>query len=190
MYCQSCGSRLAPNAKFCPECGARVGAASEVRPAATPAPAASPAAQTDAIEKPKRRFPLWAKIVGGVAVLIIAVIAISMWATGGLADTVNRQVDALKAGNIPAAYSETSQAFRDATSLPEFTAFVNSNPVLRQIDHIDIGARSFENNLGQVEGTITSTSGTTVPIVFRLVKENDQWRILGINLNPKSPPSK
>ena len=66
-----------------------------------------------------------------------------LWATSGLLEPIDRQLAALKAGKMEAAYEETSQAFREATPLDRFTAFVDANPILKDAaEHTFPAARS------------------------------------------------
>ena len=130
----------------------------------------------------KKGMPVWQKIVGGIVAAIIIIVVIALWATSGMMDSVTRHMDALKAGNIDAAYAETSGAFQQSTSLEQYGAFVETYPILTEYSEKSFPSRSVENNIGQVDGTLTAPDGTVVPISFQLVKENDTWVILGINL--------
>lgn len=44
--------------------------------------------------------------------------------------------------------------------------------------------RGIENNQGSISGTLEAVDGTTTPIQYRLIKENGQWKILYIRVNP------
>ena len=74
-------------------------------------------------------MPRWLKILlgiaAGLAVVIGIVVWIALWATSGLIEPIERQLAALKAGNMEAAYEETSEAFHQGTPLGKFTAFVD-----------------------------------------------------------------
>ncbi len=133
-------------------------------------------------KKTKKGMALWFKILIGAVVAIILIVGIAMWATSGMVDTVTRHMDALKAGDIETAYSETSGAFQQSTSLEQYNEFVKSYPILTDYTEWSLPSRSVENNIGTVEGTLTAPDGTVMPIAFQLVKENDAWVILGINL--------
>ena len=172
MYCSNCGQAIKANAKFCGACGQAVGVGATSASAATEATAA-PA---------KKKMARWKKVVIGVAGFIVVAIAAAMFLTSGLVDPIDRHIAALQHGDIDGAYAETSVAFRDATSRDQFAAFINSNPSLTRIADHTFTERAWENNLGTVKGTLTTTDGGVVPVEYRLVKENDAWRIMGINL--------
>jgi len=132
-------------------------------------------------------MPRWLKIVlgivGGVGVFVAAIIIIVFWATSGAVETIDRQLAALNQGDMAAAYEETSEAFRDATSLEDFTAFVDAHPILKDVASHSFTSRSLNNSVGIVSGTVTSSTGGVLPVTFKLVKEKDSWKILGIDLS-------
>jgi len=45
-----------------------------------------------------------------------------------------------------------------------------------------VASRSIENSVGKVSGTLASSTGGVIPIEYQLVKENDAWKILNIDL--------
>lgn len=138
-------------------------------------------------------MPLWLKIVigifAGLGVLIACIAGFVFWLTLGLVEPIERQLEALKAGDMQAAYEETSEAFRQATPLDAFTSFVGSYPILKDAASHSFPSRSFENNQGTVTGTLTSPTGGVTPATYRLVKENGAWKIIHIDLNPAADTS-
>ena len=131
-------------------------------------------------------MPKWLKIALGVAAGIAAVIALivwfALWATSGLIEPIERQLAALKAGNMEAAYAETSEAFRGATTKEQFATFVEQYPILKDAASHSFTNRSIENSVGTVSGTLTSATGGVWPVDYRLIKENDVWKIQYINV--------
>lgn len=132
-------------------------------------------------------MPKWLKIVLGVAAGLIAVVAIivwfALWATSGLIEPIERQLAALKAGDMNAAYAETSEAFKGATSLEQFTTFVDQYPILKDAVSHSFSNRSITNGVGEVSGSLTSSTGGVIPISYQLVKENDVWKIMFIKVD-------
>lgn len=131
-------------------------------------------------------MPKWLKIVLGVAAGLAAAIAIivwiALWATSGIVEVAERQLAALKAGNMDAAYAETSEQFRQQTPLADFTAFVGQYPILKEHASHSFSNRKIENGVGELNGTLTSPTGVVTTIQYRLVKENDAWKILYLNI--------
>ena len=137
-------------------------------------------------EAPKKKMPLWKKIVIGIAgfvVLAVVAVTFAFWATSGLVAPVERQLAALKRGDIAAAYAETSITFRDTTPLPEFTAFVKRYPGLSRNASYSFNERAVDaSGTGRLKGALTDDRGGVLPVEYRLVKENDQWRISAIRI--------
>ncbi len=125
---------------------------------------------------------LWKKIALGAVSFIVLIVGMALFFTSDVVDPVDRQLEALQAGDLDAAYAETSIAFRQATSKEQFAAFVRAHPALRQVTGHSFTERSRENNIGSVKGTLTTRGGGVVPIEFRLVRENDEWKILGFQI--------
>lgn len=178
MYCTSCGAQLDDQAQFCPECGTPVKEGSQGSAAGLAASGPGVASQG------KRKMALWKKVLIGIAAVIVLAIGLAMFATSGLIDPVDRHFSALREGNIQAAYEETSQAFRANTSLEDYTRFIEANPILSQITDHSFSQRAVENGIGTLSGKLTSSSGGVQPVEIKLVKENDEWKILGIDFSP------
>lgn len=121
---------------------------------------------------------------GCVAAFILVVIAIILYMANNITATVYHQLKAVRAGNIIQAYSFTSQDFRSATSLKEFEAFVNHYPSLKNNKSITIVRKEIKNDTGIIRGTLHSTDGSSISIEYLLIKEDGEWKILGIQANP------
>ena len=79
---------------------------------------------------------------------------------------------------------ETSEAFHQGTPIDKFTRLRRWQfPILRNVAEHSFSSRSVENGVGKVSGTLTSSTGGVMPVEYRLVKENEAWKILYISLN-------
>ena len=125
---------------------------------------------------------LWKKIAIGMVVAVVAFIGLALFLTSGLVTPVEAYLGALKGHNVEAAYAQTSERFREATSREQFDAFVAGNPAMSQIKDFSIGERQVENNIGAVKGTLSLENGEEVTFEFRLVNEADEWKIMGFQL--------
>jgi len=161
----------------------KVQMAADSNPASPPAHRATDATGTEPKPKKKR---LWPKILIGIAVFIGLTIAIAFWATSGLVDPIDRQLAAIKRGDMQAAYAENAIAMRDRISLAQFEAFVKRHPVLQRNADRTFTSRSLQGATGEVKGTLTDDRGAVMPVQYQLVKENDQWRILNIHLGAET----
>lgn len=132
----------------------------------------------------KPKMATWKKVLIGIVVFIVGVIALAMWATSGIVKVAEDQLTLIKSGDINGAYALTSGMFKQATSLEVFTEFVNTYPVLSQNGDVSFSERQVDGDTGYLFGTITAQDGTAMKIEYQLIKENDKWAIMGINLTP------
>lgn len=171
MYCTNCGAQLPRDARFCPSCGAEV---------AVVGPAATPAGETFA--EPRKKMALWKKIALGFVAFVAVALALALLLTAGLVEPIDRQLAAFEAGDIDAAYAETSIAYRKTMSKTQFADFLRANPALRQVTDRTFTTRSRKNDVGTVEGTLKTAEGRVIPVAYRLVREKGAWRILSLKL--------
>ncbi|GAB4229455.1 MAG: hypothetical protein Kow0032_10630 [Methyloligellaceae bacterium] len=125
---------------------------------------------------------LWKKIALGVVATIVIAVGLALYYTAGMVEPIERQLAAIKADDLDAAYAETSVAFRKATSKLQFAVFVKSNPAFRDVVGHSFTERKRENNVGTVKGMLKTAEGGVFPVEYRLVQENGEWKILGIKI--------
>ena len=198
MFCPNCGSQMPNEAKFCASCGKPIAnmQSSDAPPAMAAAPMSSappaynPAPIADPV--PVRRggfmgwlrgLKTWKKVVLGIVIFIVLVIALAMWATSGLVEPVQKHFAALRSGDVVAAYSELSVAARQQTSLEDFKKMVTAMPALTHVTGESFSTRENNNGEGRLEGVLELEGGGKLPIAIRLVKENDAWKILAYQTN-------
>jgi len=201
MFCHSCGKPVPPDSQFCPACGQSVVASA---PGGTAAPSAPPAAPTGAAQPAFDPAPAsvltggtsrsfwarvkgmktWKKVVLGIVIFIVLVIALALFATSGLDKPVQRHFAALHSGDVVGAYSELSVAARQQTSLDDFKAMLTNTPALNHVTGESYTSRELNNGQGQLEGTLDLEGGGKLPISITVVKENDQWKILSYHVTP------
>jgi hypothetical protein len=128
------------------------------------------------------------KIILGILAVGVIIVAAVAWlmitSLSGLTEPIERQLTALKAGNLDAAYAETSQGFQQATTKEQFAAFVEQYPILKEAASWSFPNRSFENNVGKVTGTLTSSTGAVTTADYDMVYEGETWKIQGIVVTP------
>lgn len=127
---------------------------------------------------------------GVFVVAVVAIISIALFATKGIVEVADQQLAALRAGDYAKAYSFNSKDFQNSTSLDKFRAFVEAYPSLKNNESSSFSSRKMENDVGTLEGTLKSKDGGVTPVVYKLVKENDAWKILSIRVNPTGPEVK
>jgi hypothetical protein len=124
------------------------------------------------------------KVIVGIVAVVVGAVVLAMALTQGLADVASSQLKALRDGDMIRAYSYTSRDFRNSTSLEKFQQFVDSYPSLKNNLSVAYDSRETNNGVGTLKGTLKSNDGGTTPIEYKLVNENDEWKILSIRLNP------
>ena len=129
---------------------------------------------------------LWKKIVlgilGGFGAIITISVVLAFWLTADVVAKVEAHLDALKSGDLRGAYEQTATQFQSNTSLEQYEAFIQRYPSLSHIGDYDIGGRSVENGIGTVEVTVEGTDGSSLPVTFSLLSENDDWFVYGIEV--------
>lgn len=137
----------------------------------------------------KKKIGCW--IAGCLTALVVVVLFISgivgiaFWATKGPVKVVQEQLSYLRKGDIEGAYGLTSGDFHKATSLEQFKQFISSNPSLAQNKSAGFTSRKIENNRGYIEGTLTAIDGSRTPVKYELIKENNIWKILYMEVSPR-----
>lgn len=134
--------------------------------------------------------------LGCVFAVIIGIIAIAFYATSGLLVPVENQIYAIKRGDLNDAYAFTSRDFQQSTSFAQFQQFVNANPAFKNNKSMSFNERAIENGLGFLSGKLTAFDGSVTPIRYKLIKENENWKILsmefltaGITIQNDPPPT-
>lgn len=121
-------------------------------------------------------------VMAWFALFIASIAGLLMYSTGVLVDVAHYQLLALKAGNMQQAYSFTAADFQKNTSFDSFQNYVNHYPALIHNKNSIFTERRILNDTGYLAGTLTAEDGTQTPIVYHLVKENGQWKILNIQV--------
>ena len=126
--------------------------------------------------------------IGGLGCLLLlgfigAIVFVVFKLTGGPVKVVNQQLDALREGDREKAYSYCSTAFQQNTNFAAFSAFVDSNPILKNASAFSSANREISGGVAKLSGTLKGTDGASLPAQFQLVKENDQWKVLYINVS-------
>ena len=120
-------------------------------------------------------------VLGGVAALGAAVVALVFYATSGVTDAADKFFTTARGGDMAQVYALTSAELRNTTTREQLAAYVQENR-FDQVAETSWSSRSIKNNLGSVEGSLTLDDGGVIPISMQLVKEADDWKISFIEL--------
>ena len=100
-------------------------------------------------------------------------------------DTIENQLDAIKADKIDAAYNDyVTKDFKKATSLKAFKEFVQSHPILKDFSSKKHGAFSDTKGVKKIKFWISDDQGNRNILDYTLAKEGDKWKVRGIELLP------
>ncbi len=132
-----------------------------------------------------KKVAMWVGIFIGSGLCFLAILFIAASVlTSGLKKPIEKQLAAIRTEDYASAYAYTTRAFQDATTFEAFKKFVNDYSALRNNESISFDERSIEDGVGVVHATLISRSKAKTPIYYRLIKENDVWKIENMVINP------
>ena len=114
-----------------------------------------------------------------LAVLAILIVAAVFLLTAGVTGTADDFFQTVKSGDLKAASYFLSEEFKAATSQEEFEAFMKGT-ALSDYESATWSSREISGNTAQVEGSVKTEGGGTIPILIKFVKENGKWKILAM----------
>lgn len=105
-----------------------------------------------------------------------------------LRDAIKAEFDLIKQKDYKTAYDKyTSKQFKKDTSYKQFEEFVKDHSPFYDNKSIDFGHLTFDNNTAILSAKVTSSTGENHFLVFNLVQEEGQWKILFIQIKEKEP---
>ncbi len=131
-------------------------------------------------KKTKKESKMWKKILGAIVVIIALFVGLVMWSTSGMSEAANEFFILVKTKNYDDAYNETSTDFKKSISLKEFESFIKDSG-LSKYKSVSWDSRSIENNMGKLEGAVTTESGDAIPIKMEFLKSGEKWKIFSIS---------
>lgn len=121
-------------------------------------------------------------ILAGV-IFVAVLFGMVKMATSGVEEVVQDFLAATARGDYEAAHAHFSAPLKDVQPLDVFRTMAQENPHLFDVQETTFSTRSVSVTDGAVlAGTVTLRSGTKMPANFRLVEENDTWKLLGYNI--------
>jgi hypothetical protein len=129
----------------------------------------------------------WVAIGCGGLIVLAAAFAVFMFvvvkkATAGPETVVHAFLDAAGAGDYETAWDCFSAPLKEAQPFDQFEAAAKGQPSLFKVRDTTFNNRSVNLNGAELSGTLTLESGTEVPASFKLVQENDHWKLLGYHI--------
>jgi len=123
---------------------------------------------------------MWKKIFFTIVVLIVGLVSFVMYATSGMTDVATEFFIHVKTKHYDDAYNMLSKDFQDSTTQNKFKSFILQSG-LTNFKSVDWDERSFESDMGKLEGVVTTKDGNTIPITLNFIKvSEDEWKIYSI----------
>jgi hypothetical protein len=117
-------------------------------------------------------------VIGIVVVFVLAIVAVFYFTTG-MASTADAFFEAIKKQDIAAARSYLSEDFKASTDETALKDFLSKGALLR-FKKASWSNRQISGGRGELNGEVTTDTGGVVPLKLLFVKENDAWKIYGI----------
>ncbi len=114
-----------------------------------------------------------------LVLLVIAIVIVVFLLTSNVTKSADNFFQSLKEGNWEAAYAQLSEEFKAATSRQEFDSFLKTT-TLAEYQEVTWSSRSISGKTAELEGTVTTKDGGTIPLKITFVKEKGRWKILGM----------
>lgn len=136
---------------------------------------------------PKRGWIKWL-VLGCGTLLILAIAAGALFwmfltkMTEGPEKAVKEFLAAAAAADYAAAHSYFSAPLKEEQPLEEFTSSARENAQYFDITHTSFSSRSIDTAGAELSGTVTLKDGSKLPATFKLVKENEQWKLLAYHI--------
>lgn len=129
----------------------------------------------------------WLLIGCGAVTLFVVIIGAVMFfgiskATEGPEKAVKAFLAAAAAGDYAAAHNYFSEPLKQVQPYDDFANAARSQPQFFAITHTSFSNRSIDQNGAELSGNVTLQNGTKVPAQFKLVKEQDQWKLISYNI--------
>ena len=123
------------------------------------------------------------KVIGGIFCLGLIGGGIAFYATANITKAADEFFTAVADRNFPKALALTSSEFRAATPQPEFVAFLERTSLAR-FKSVSWQSRSVSPGKGELEGTVSTQDGGSIPLKLVFVKENGDWHIYAFEKLP------
>lgn len=121
-------------------------------------------------------------VIGGFVALIVLIIVVAFMATAGPVKSAESYLGLLRSGNVEAAYKSTAKDFQATVSMSDFQRFLEAYPAFKNNQSASFSSREISNDTGTLKGELKATDGGVTPVEIKFVKENGEWRILGIQV--------
>jgi hypothetical protein len=121
-------------------------------------------------------------LIALLLVFVVVIVLVVKQATAAPEEVVQTFLAEAGAGNLEAAHDCFSAPLKEAQPFDQFAAGVNANKHLFDVAETSFTERSVDLQGAKLAGTLTLGSGTEMPCSFKLVRENDTWKLISYNI--------
>src|SRR4030067_31500 len=130
---------------------------------------------------------IWVYVVIGVAIILIVIGLVYYFRyqnTSNITSPIKNQITFVKSNNLTSAYNLTSDSFKSFTSESQFKEIINRNTLLKSYQSYRIEDSASNENNACVKIIFSGQNNSTLIIYYGLAKNNNQWQIEAIVINP------
>jgi hypothetical protein len=122
----------------------------------------------------------WVKVVLGIVATIVVALTLVFYFTAGMVDAADGFFTAVKAKDMVKARTYLAEDFKKSTDENALTQFLSNSALLNFKEASWAERQVNDDGRGELNGSITTETGGTVPIKMTFVKENEEWKIYAI----------
>jgi len=145
------------------------------------------------IEKPKKKFGLFKKIILGVIAFFVIVGGFTYFTTKGASEAADKFVSYVQSVDAGSAFELLSTEGKNSGSREQFDTFVSRvGPVLNgevSKSGVGISAGTGRDTVSTINYRIPGSDGKTYLIKVELVKEDGEWKVLSFDSSAESDSS-
>ena len=105
-----------------------------------------------------------------------------------LYEVVRQEIAAVRESDFSRAYQQVSTGFQEKFNMEEFADLVRSDyPLVRQIERVEFGRTARDGRQALVQVYFFLPDGDIVPCVYRLVNEENAWKIDAAHVQKRWP---
>jgi hypothetical protein len=122
-------------------------------------------------------------------ILFIALLAASayyVYRPKSIVDQLNSQLAALRANDLDTAYSYTSDDFKRATTKENFQRFIEQYPQIQHNVKATYSDVEVDGDNASLKAIVRGADGQQLAVEYHFVKEDDDWKIIAIQVTPNS----
>ena len=105
-----------------------------------------------------------------------------------LYEVIRQEIDAVRESDFSRAYQQVSTGFQEKFNVEAFADLVRSDyPLAHQIERVEFGRVAREGRQALVQVYFFLPNGDIVPCVYRLVNEENTWKIDAAHVQKRWP---